>query len=588
MIFIVSIFLCAIVKPHPSEPRISSGWVRFVICGVIVALTWIVFGQTFWHDFINLDDPFYVSENPNIQTGLTWRSIAWAFTHVHANNWHPLTTMSHMLDCQLFDLRPGWHHLVNVLLHSANAVLLFLLLAKINPPRIWSSAFVAAVFAIHPLRVESVAWISERKDVLSGLFFMLTVLAYFRYAQKQSLARYVTMSILFACGLLSKSMLVTLPIILLLLDYWPLERFEKTGVRKLFLEKVPLFVLSIASAAVTLVAQSQEVGLVPFEVLPFWWRITNALAAYIVYIWQVIWPIDLALFYSHPGKLPIWQVCGSAALLLAITLGFFALRKRIPYLIVSWCWYLIMLVPVIGLVQVGGQSHADRYTYLPQIGLYIATIWGIVDFAKSRSYTTAIFGAAGAIIITALGWGAARQVWYWHDSERLWRHVLAVTTANDVAHLCLGSLFLDQERLDEAIAEFQSIVARHPRDAGARLKLANALAQKKDRINDAIVEFEAASRIGDPNPDVETTLANLLLEQRRIDEAIKYYRHVVQLKPSSALAHYNLAIGLHRLGQLPEAIAQYKEALAIDPKYPDAQYFLEQAESENGEKDNDH
>jgi hypothetical protein len=587
LIFIVSIFLCAIVKPHPSEPRISSGWVRFVICGVIVALTWIVFGQTFWHDFINLDDPFYVSENPNIQTGLAWRSIAWAFTHVHANNWHPLTTMSHMLDCQLFDLRPGWHHLVNVLLHSANAVLLFLLLAKINPPRIWSSAFVAAVFAIHPLRVESVAWISERKDVLSGLFFLLTVLAYFRYAQKQSLARYVTMSILFACGLLSKPMLVTLPIILLLLDYWPLGRFQKTSARKLFLEKVPLFALSIASAAATLFAQSQEIGLVRLEVLPFWWRVTNALSAFLIYIWQIIWPADLALFYSHPGKLPLWEIVGAATLLTAITAGVIALRKQKPYLMMGWGWYLIMLLPVIGLIQVGGQSHADRYTYLPHIGLYIAITWTIADFFRSRRHAVAILGVASGLIITALGYGAAKQTSYWHDSERLWRHVLAVTTGNDVAHLCLGDLFLDQKRLDDAIAEFQSIVTRHPNDADARLKLANALSEKKDRMNDAIAEYEAASMIGDPNPDVETTLANLLLEQGRINEAIKYYRHVAQLKPSSALAHYNLAIGLHRLGQLSEAIAHYKAALAIDPKYPDAQYFLEQAESENGQKDNE-
>jgi tetratricopeptide (TPR) repeat protein len=246
-----------------------------------------------------------------------------------------------------------------------------------------------------------------------------------------------------------------------------------------------------------------------------------------------------------------------------------------------------MLLPVIGLIQVGGQSHADRYTYLPHIGLYIAITWTIADFFRSRRHAVAILGVASGLIITALGYGAAKQTSYWHDSERLWRHVLAVTTGNDVAHLCLGDLFLDQKRLDDAIAEFQSIVTRHPNDADARLKLANALSEKKDRMNDAIAEYEAASMIGDPNPDVETTLANLLLEQGRINEAIKYYRHVAQLKPSSALAHYNLAIGLHRLGQLSEAIAHYKAALAIDPKYPDAQYFLEQAESENGQKDNE-
>jgi hypothetical protein len=472
--------------------------------------------------------------------------------------------MSHMLDCQLFGLKPGAHHFVNMLLHSASVVLLFLLLAQISPssPRdesvrladrtgtIWSSAFIAAIFAIHPLHVESVAWISERKDVLSGLFFFLTLLAYSYYTRKPNVGRYLTMSILFACGLMSKPMLVALPIILLLLDYWPLERFSGSSAARVLVEKIPLGILSIASAAVTLVVQNEGVGLVRLEVLPLSWRITNALAAYFVYIWQMIWPVDLALAYSHPGKLPVWQVAGSAALLTAVTLGVFALRKRTPYLIVGWCWYLIMLVPVIGLVQVGGQAHADRYTYLPQIGLYIAAGWGIVDLSVSWPYRREILGAAAAIVITALAWRAENQVWYWHDSERLWRHALAMTTQNEVAHLGLGRFFLEQKRVDDGIAE-----------------------------------YESAAKIGQPNPDVETTLANLLLEQGRIEEAIQYYRDVAQLQPASALAHYNLAVGLHRLGRLSEAIVHYKEALAIDPGYPDAESLLGQALFQNGQAD---
>ena len=555
---------------------------RFAICAALIAITWAVFGQTVGHGFVNFDDPMYVSENDNVRAGLNWGGVAWAFTHIHSHNWHPLTTMSHMLDCQLFGLKPGAHHFVNVLLHSATAVLLFLLLAQLTgspsrPGTIWSSAFVAAVFAIHPLRVESVAWISERKDVLSGLFFVLTLVAYFYYTRKPSLGRYVTMSILFACGLMSKPMLVTLPIVLLLLDYWPLERFGKLSAKKLIAEKIPLLVLSIGSAVATLIVQSEGVGLVPLEVLPLAWRITNALAAYLVYIWQMIWPADLALIYSHPGKLPIWQVAGAAALLIAVTLAFFTLRKRSPYLIVGWGWYLIMLLPVIGLVQVGGQAHADRYTYLPQIGIYIAVTWGIVGLCKFRRYPAPVLGVAAAIIISALAVRAADQVWYWHDSERLWHHTLAVTKENDVAHLALGQLFLDQKRLDDAINELQTVVARHPNEVDARLKLASALSEKKDRMNDAIAEYKAAARIGDPNPDIGTTLANLLLEQGRIDEAIQYYRAVVQLQPSSALAHYNLAVGLHRGHRLREAIFQYREALKIDPKYPDADSFLSQA-----------
>ena len=563
---------------------------KFAICAGLIAITWAVFGQTVGHEFVNFDDPNYVSENPQIHAGLNWQSIVWAFTHVHSHNWHPLTTMSHMLDWQLFGAKPGAHHFVNALLHSATAVLLFFLLAQLtrSPGRtgtIWSSAFVAAVFAIHPLHVESVAWISERKDVLSGLFFVLTLLAYLYYTRKPTIGRYLTVSILFACGLMAKPMLVTVPIILLLLDYWPLERFGKLSAKKLIAEKIPLLVLAIGSAVATLIVQSEGVGLVPLEVLPLSWRITNALAAYLVYIWQMIWPADLALIYSHPGKLPIWQVAGAAVVLIAVTLGVLALRKRSPYLMVGWGWYVIMLLPVIGVVQVGGQAHADRYTYLPQIGLCLAATWGVIDLATFRRYPAVILGAAAAIIISALAVRAADQVSYWHDSERLWRHALAVTTENDVAHLGLGQLLLEQKRLDDAITELQTVVARHPNDVDARLKLANALSEKKDRMNDAIAEYEAAAKIGDPNPDIETTLANLLLEQGRINEAIQYYRQVVQLQPSSALAHYNLAVGLHRHHRLPEAIAHYKAALTIDPKYPDAEYFLGQALLENGQPD---
>ena len=511
-----------------------------------------------------------------------------------------------MLDCQLFGLKPGAHHFVNVLLHSVSAVLLFLLLEQMSGSpsstrdeyvrladrtgRIWPSAFVAAVFAIHPLHVESVAWVAERKDVLSGLFFMLTVMAYFRYIRKETVGRYVMMSILFACGLMSKPMLVTLPIVLLLLDYWPLQRMRRTENRgqrtvgSLIIEKIPLCLLSIASAVATLIAQSKA-GLVPIKELPMAWRITNDLSAYFIYIWQMLWPANLALAYSHPGKLPIWQTASAAALLVAITLYVLFLRRRSPYLVVGWFWYMIILLPVIGLVQVGGQAHADRYTYLPQIGLSIAMAWGIADLSVSWPHQREILGGAAAMVTCALVWCAAKQVWYWHDSERLWRHALAVTSQNDVAHLGLGGFLVDEKHLDEAVTELRTVVTNHPNDRDARLKLASALAEKDGRTNEAIAEFEAAAKIGEPNPDIETNLANLLLQQGRIEEAIRYYREVVQLQPSSALAHYNLAIGLHRLGRLSEEIVHYKEALAVDPGYPDAEFFLGQALLQNGQAD---
>jgi tetratricopeptide (TPR) repeat protein len=319
-------------------------------------------------------------------------------------------------------------------------------------------------------------------------------------------------------------------------------------------------------------------------VLPFSWRVTNALAAVLVYIRQMFWPADLALAYSHPGKLPAWQVAACAAALIAITLGAIATRKQRPYLSIGWFWYLIMLLPVIGLVQVGGQSHADRYTYLPQIGLYIAITWAVVDLASSWRLPRAVVATAAMIVLGVLSVCAANQVSYWQDSERLWQHALAVTKDNDVAHLALGQYYADHKQLDAALVELQTVVARHPSDVDARLRLAKTLSEKEGRTSDAISQFKAAIE-KEPNPDAETALGNLLLQQERVADAVEHYQHVVQLEPSSPLAHFNLAVGLHRQGKLAEAIAEYKQTLAIDPKYPDAEHFLGEALLQNGQAD---
>lgn len=546
-------------------------------------MTWAVFGQTFEHGFVNFDDPAYVSENARIQAGLNWQDTVWAFTHVHSHNWHPLTTMSHMLDCQLFDLNPGAHHLVNVLLHSVSAVLLFLLLAQLTN-RLWSAAFVAAIFAVHPLHVESVAWISERKDVLSGLFFMLTLLAYVRYARGPSVPRYLMMSILSVCGLLSKPMLVTLPIVLLLLDYWPLNRFRQSGTRKLVLEKVPLLILSIVSAVITLFVQSGGVGLVRFEILPFRWRVENALSAYLVYLWQMIWPANLATIYPHPGRLPIWETTGAGAALVLVTAVAFMVRKRWPYLVTGWLWYLIMLLPVIGLIQVGGQAHADRYTYLPQIGLYVAVTWGVVDLCRPFGWQRQVLSVAGPIIVALLAGLAGIQASYWHDTERLWNRTLAVTGRNDLAHFNLGEFLLKNHRLDEAITQFQIVLAGQPGDPDANFQLGSAFMEKGE-LDLAIRRFETTLKAEPGNPEAETNVANILLQTGRIDEAVERYQNVVRRQPRSALAHYNLAVGLHRQGRLGEAIVHYKEALTIQPGYPDADYFLGEALLQNGQPD---
>jgi len=355
-------------KSSHSSKAIAPYWVSFGVCIFLAGIVWLVFGQTLGHPFINFDDPEYVYENPEINAGLTAHGVIWAFTHLPSPDWFPLTSISHMLDVQFYGLRAGGHHLTSVLVHTAVVILLFLVLRQMTGT-LWRSAFVAAVFAIHPLRVESVAWVAERKDLLSGLFFMLTLGAYVRYVRKRRFGRYVLMAILFTCGLLSKPVFVTVPLMLLLLDYWPLRRFEqRLAIRGLILEKIPLLILSLTVSVATITGQTGEV--VSMEPLPFVWRVNNAFVSYVTYIWQMIWPARLAIFYPHPqNHLALWEIVVAIALLIAMTVLAFALRKRCPYLIVGWFWYLVMLAPVIGVVQVNLQGHADRYTYLAQIGL---------------------------------------------------------------------------------------------------------------------------------------------------------------------------------------------------------------------------
>jgi hypothetical protein len=372
---------------------------RSTTVGIYLLLTGLslaVFSQAIYYNFVNFDDDMYVYNAPAIRAGLTLKGIAAAFTSPHAGNWHPLTTLSHMLDCGLYGLNAGGHHATNVVLHTIAALLLFRVLRQMTGA-FWKSAIVAALFAVHPLHVESVAWVSERKDVLSAVFFFLMLDAYVRYARASSITRYLVVTGLFVAGLMSKSMLVTAPIVLLLLDYWPLRRFQQISsprgkaknlqsdnqrriMRRLFLEKIPLLIFSAGAGIVTFVLQKRSVGALP--PLPFLWRGENAVTSYIVYAWKTLWPTRLAVFYPHPNDtLATWQVVLTIAFLLAITFAAIVWRDTRPYLFTGWFWYLIMLVPVIGLVQVGEQGHADRYTYLPSIGLFLIAVWAAGDVA---------------------------------------------------------------------------------------------------------------------------------------------------------------------------------------------------------------
>ena len=545
---------------------------------LLVAVVWLVFSRTIGYDFVNYDDHVYVYQNPIVSAGLTLHGIVWAFAHTHARNWHPLTTFSHMLDCQIFDLKPGGHHFTNVLLHTLAVLLLFFALRKMTGT-LWRSAFVAVVFAIHPLHVESVAWVAERKDVLSAVFFMLTLAAYASYVRQPSLGRYLMVSVFFACGLMSKSMLVSVPVVLLLLDYWPLKRSQTSDVRRqrseicrLIIEKIPLFALSILCSVVTFLIQERSAG--SLEQLPLGWRIENAIVSAVTYIWQMFWPTRLAVFYPHPeDRLASWQVALALGLLIAITALAFIYRKTRPYLLVGWLWYLVMLLPVIGIVQVGLQGHADRYTYLPHIGLYVALTWLIADVFSSVRYRRAVLAAAGVTVLVALSACAWNQTSSWRNSEALWTRALAVTTDNETAHTNFGMLLLNNGQVDEAISHFQTALQIVSKSGEAHYgltraiiycDLANALV-RTGRIEEAITDLEKAVELQPNYADAHYNLGSVLLQKGEIDRAIAQWHTTLSINPNDGEAHTALGNALLQKGQLREAIAHYQAALEIEP-----------------------
>jgi len=577
-----------------APPKASRRWLAVGVCICVAVLTWVVFGQTLRHDFINYDDPRYVYENTEITSGLSIGGIAWAFSHIHSMNWHPLTTISHMFDCQLHGLKAGWHHFTNVLLHSVAAILLFFALRQMTGA-LWRSAFVAAVFAIHPLRVESVAWIAERKDVLSGVFFMLTLLAYVHYVRAPSIGRYLAVAVAFALGLMSKPMLVTLPFVLLLLDYWPLGRIrgQKLDVSghenlvMLVVEKIPLVGLSALSSVVTFLAQRGVVGWT--EQLPVLARINNAVVTYVVYMGQMLWPVKLAVFYPHPeNRLPLSDVILALAILIAATAAAFVLRKKGPYLVTGWLWYLGMLVPVIGLVQVGWQGHADRYTYLPQIGLYVLLTWTVADLTARWRRQREILSASAAVIISILSWRAWIQSSYWRDSETLFTHALAVTSNNDVAENNLGIVFLRNGNLDEAISLLQAAVDLRPENSPAHENLAKALLQK-GQVADALVHYRKLLELQPDNIEVHNIVGTVLIQQGQAREAIEEWQKVLAIQPDNGNAMSNLAWVFatspdDSLRDGPQAVQLAEQALRISgARIPIIFRTLAAAYAENGQ-----
>jgi len=541
-----------------------------VVCLALAAITFAVFGQAAGFAFVNYDDDVYVYENPMVARGLTLKGAVWALTDDKIDHWHPLTWLTHMADCQAYGLRAGGHHLTSVALHAAAAVLLFLALREMTG-NLWRSAFVAAVFAIHPLRVESVAWIAERKDVLSGVFFMLTLWAYARYARQPSRWRYAAVAVWYGLGLLCKNTLVTLPFVLLLLDWWPLQRTKLTPFGGLMKEKIPLFLLSAGSCAVTVFVQQKVSGSAQ---IPFLERLGNAVASYGVYLWQMVFPAGLALPYLYPPDgLPFWKVGVAFVLLAAISMGVFACRKGRPYLLAGWLWYLGMLVPMIGFVQISYHAHADRYTYLPGIGLVLAGTWAVGDWSAGWKHRRAVLGGLMAAVIGALMVCAWNQTTYWKSSETLWTHTLACTTGNHFAHYNLGTALLRKGKVDEAIIHFQSALQTKPDYVEAHGNLGNVLAQR-GRADEAITHLQKVLQINPDNAKAHNNLGNVLCQAGRVDEAIAHLQKALQINPDYADAHNNLANVLCRMGRVDEAIAHYQRALEIKPWFGEARNNL--------------
>jgi tetratricopeptide (TPR) repeat protein len=544
----------------------------------LMVLTAAVFWPVTGHDFVNYDDDQYVTENRQVRQGVTLQGVRWAFATFQAGNWHPLTWLSHMLDVTFYGLDPAGHHLTNLLIHGLNVLLLFVVLLRMTGG-LWPSACVAALFALHPLHVESVAWVAERKDVLSTCCGLLAIAAHVRYAARPTGDRYLGVLCLFALSLMAKPMLVTLPVILLLLDYWPLGRLQlASGARRtvwpLLKEKFPLLLLSAASGAVTVLAQQQAGAIRTFDALSLWARVENALVAYVGYMGKTLWPDNLAVFYPHPGSsLPPWQVAGAVLLLGGITVLVALAGNRRPYLFVGWSWYLVTLVPVIGLIQIGSQAVADRYTYVPLIGLFIMLAWGAAELTAGWRHQRAVLVVAAALLFPALMGITWLQVRVWRNSVTLFERALAVTTSNYIAHDHLGLALVRQGRVEEALPHYAEALRIKPNHVGTLTNLADAMV-RQGRLDEAAGWYSDVLRLHPDDARTHNNLGNVYRAQGRWEEAVQQYREALRLQPDLGEPHNNLGMVYRQLGRLEEAVQEYREAIDIAPDLEDAHYNL--------------
>lgn len=559
---------------------------RVILAGVaLVGITLLLYWPVQQFEFVAFDDTAYVTENRIVQEGLAAGGLRWAFSAFDVANWHPLTWVSHMLDVELYGLNAGGHHWTSVQIHAAGALLLFAALVAMTGA-IWASAFAAALFAVHPLHVESVAWVAERKDVLSGAFWFLCLAAYASYVTKPTAARYLAVLISFVLGLMSKPMAVTLPVVLLLLDYWPLRRFAEartlfdrlTGgpthgaaasARSLLIEKIPLFVLSAASCVMTLAAQGSGGAVIALEQIPVDVRLANAIVSYVDYLGKTLWPVGLVMFYPHFGMPPGWKIAFCALILVAVTV--FAVRgaRRYPYVLVGWLWYLGTLVPVIGVVQVGSQSMADRYTYIPLVGIFIALAWALRDQAGKGPALKALLMVLAAVSLVGLTVTARDQVWTWRNSVTLFEHALQVIEANPVVHNNLGVTYLSAGDSGKAAPHFRRALELRPGYADALFNLGLCAFKAGDR-QEAARYFQCALQEDSRYDRAHVYLGFILLEARMPGPAAEHFREALHIRPDQEAAHHHLAVALMQLNDYAGAEMHLWETVKLNPQNPEA------------------
>ena len=618
-------------RVNTPQSRETNGSLKFIICIFLVISTLAVYWQVKDHEFINYDDDVYITSNLNVQTGLTRESVYWAFTTSHFSNWHPVTWLSHMLDYEVYGERPKGHHLTSLFFHIATALILFIVLSRMTG-ELWRSGFVAAMFAFHPLNIESVAWVAERKNVLSTLFWLITMWAYIHYTEKPSIKSYSLVSLFFVLGLMTKPMLVTLPFVLLLLDYWPLRRFKFLQVRdssailekniakeseflRLVLEKIPLFLLAVASSIVTFIVQKTGGALNAMETISLSARLNNAMSSYVKYLGKMMWPEKLAVLYPHPeNTISAWEgiLCGTA--LLGITIISIRLVRKAPYFVVGWFWYLGTFVPVIQIVQTGVHQMADRYAYVPLIGIFIVIAWGVPELISKWRCKEKVLSISAGVVIFVLMVVAWVQVGHWKNSITLFKHAISVTEnqypsfaiaydnlgialakKGDVGEAIthyktaikinpnyantynnLGVVLARQENLEEAITHYKTAIKIAPNFAKAYNNLGHALGKKGD-IGAAITHYKTAIKI---NPNFSIAYDNLgiaLGQKGDIDAAITHYKTAIKINPNSAETYNNLGTGLAQQGSLKEAINYFQEALRLKPDLISARRNLEMA-----------